>query len=195
MTRQLTADIVAALTKATPGTPVVYRDLAANPPEHLTAELLQVVKFRNLENLNPHQLSELALTDTLVEELLAAETVVIGAPMYNFSIPTQLKVWLDRLCQAGRTFRYTEKGPVGLAGGRKVIIASARGGRYAGTPMLFDYYGFPEQTYRLRFPAAGSPELARRVRQRFGVQVHPRTLEKALHKAKRGRLTPPPNQP
>ena len=135
VTRQLTADIVAALTKATPGTPVVYRDLAANPPEHLTAELLQVVKFRNLENLNPHQLSELALTDTLVEELLAAETVVIGAPMYNFSIPTQLKVWLDRLCQAGRTFRYTEKGPVGLAGGRKVIIASARGGRYAGTPM------------------------------------------------------------
>ncbi len=135
VTRQLTADIVKAWTAARPGTDVVYRDLAAAPPEHLTGELLQVVKFRNLENLNAHQQSELALTDALVDELLAAEVLVIGAPMYNFSIPTQLKVWLDRICQAGRTFRYTEKGPIGLAGGRKVIIASARGGRYAGTPM------------------------------------------------------------
>ena len=135
VTRQLTADIVKAWTAARPGLPVVYRDLAAEPPEHLSGELLQVVKFRNLENLNAHQQSELALTDALVDELLAAEIVVIGAPMYNFSVPTQLKVWIDRICQAGRTFRYTEKGPVGLAGGRKVIIASARGGRYAGTPM------------------------------------------------------------
>lgn len=135
VTRQLTADIVKAWTTAHPGTTVVYRDLAAAPPEHLTGELMQVVKFRNLENLNGHQQSELALTDALVDEFLAADVVVVGAPMYNFSIPTQLKVWVDRICQAGRTFRYSETGPVGLAGGRKVIIASARGGRYAGTPM------------------------------------------------------------
>ncbi len=135
VTRQLTADIVKAWTAARPGTRVVYRDLAAAPPEHLTAELMKVVKFRDLENLNARQQAELTLTDTLVDELLAAETVVIGAPMYNFSIPTQLKVWVDRICQAGKTFRYTEKGPVGLAGGRTVIIASARGGRYAGSPM------------------------------------------------------------
>ncbi len=135
VTRQLTADVVKAWTKARPNTTVVYRDLAVAPPEHLTAELMQVVKFRDLENLNARQQSELALTDALVDEVLSANVLVIGAPMYNFSIPTQLKVWIDRICQAGRTFRYTEKGPIGLAGGRKVIIVSARGGRYAGTPM------------------------------------------------------------
>ena len=135
VTRQLTADVVKAWTKARPNTTVVYRDLAVAPPEHLTAELMQVVKFRDLENLNARQQSELALTDALVDEVLSANVLVIGAPMYNFSIPTQLKVWVDRICQAGRTFRYTEKGPIGLAGGRKVIIVSARGGRYAGTPM------------------------------------------------------------
>ena len=135
VTRQLTADVVKAWTKARPNTTVVYRDLAVAPPEHLTAELMQVVKFRDLENLNARQQSELALTDALVDEVLSANDLVIGAPMYNFSIPTQLKVWIDRICQAGRTFRYTEKGPIGLAGGRKVIIVSARGGRYAGTPM------------------------------------------------------------
>ncbi|CAK0765755.1 FMN-dependent NADH:quinone oxidoreductase [Azospirillaceae bacterium] len=135
VTRLLTADIVKAWTTAHPETAVVYRDLATAPPEHLTNELLQVVKFRNLENLNERQQFELAQTDALVDEFLAATVVVIGAPMYNFSIPTQLKVWIDRICQAGRTFRYTENGPVGLAGGRKVIIASARGGRYAGTPV------------------------------------------------------------
>ncbi len=135
VTRQLTADIVTAWTTAHPGCQIVYRDLAAAPPEHLNAELMQVVRFRRLENLNERQKMELTLTDTLVDEFLAAQTVVIGAPMYNFSIPTQLKVWIDRICQAGRTFRYTEQGPLGLAGGRKVLIASARGGLYAGTPM------------------------------------------------------------
>lgn len=91
--------------------------------------------MRDTKNLNDHQKAELALTDALVEEFLAADVVVIGAPMYNFSIPTQLKAWIDRIAQAGRTFRYTENGPVGLAGGKKVIIASSRGGIYAGTPL------------------------------------------------------------
>ena len=65
-----------------------------------------------------------------MEEFLAAEIVVVGAPMYNFSIPSQLKAWIDRLAVAGKTFRYTEKGPEGLAGGKKVIVASSRGGFY-----------------------------------------------------------------
>ncbi|MEI6559750.1 MAG: NAD(P)H-dependent oxidoreductase [Rhodospirillaceae bacterium] len=135
VTRQLTAAMVKAWAETRPGLDVIRRDLAGQPPDHLTAELLQVVKFRSLESLSPRQQAELTLTDALVDEFLAADLVVIGAPMYNFSVPTQLKAWLDRIAQAGRTFRYSEKGPVGLAGGRKVIIASARGGRYAGTPM------------------------------------------------------------
>ncbi|MBP2298154.1 FMN-dependent NADH-azoreductase [Azospirillum picis] len=147
VTRQLTASIVEALVKAEPSATVVARDVAANPPDHLSGELLQVVKFRNLESLNERQREELALTDALVDEFLAADVVVIGAPMYNFSVPTQLKAWIDRLAQAGRTFRYTEKGPEGLAGGKRVIIASARGGVYSTNPALA---GFDHQEAYLR---------------------------------------------
>src|SRR5690606_21034354 len=87
-----------------------YRDLAVEPLPHLTLD---------------------AFADTSVlEEFLAADTVVIGAPMYNFTVPTQLKAWIDRILIAGRTFRYTEQGPVGLAGDKRVIIALARGGHY-----------------------------------------------------------------
>jgi len=77
-----------------------------------------------------HQVSE-----ALVTEFLGSDVIVIGAPMYNFSVPSQLKAWLDRLAQAGRTFRHTENGPVGLAGGRQVIVVSARGGFYSGAPL------------------------------------------------------------
>ncbi len=97
------------------GEEVVYRDLTANPLPHLTLE---------------------AFADTTVlDEFLAADTVVIGAPMYNFTLPSQLKSWIDRILVAGKTFRYTENGPEGLAGGKRVIIGLARGGRYeSGSP-------------------------------------------------------------
>ena len=131
VSRQLTAAIVAKLKTANSGLSLIYRDLALAPPDHLTAELLQVVKFRNLDGLNSRQKQELALTDALVDEFLAADVVVIGAPMYNFSVPTQLKAWIDRIAQAGRTFKYTEKGPVGLAEGKKLFVASSRGGVYS----------------------------------------------------------------
>ena len=133
VSRQLTAAVTQAFRRSEPALEVIYHDLVLNPPEHLDGELLQVTKFRDLENLNDRQKAELALTDRFVEEFLAADIVVIGAPMYNFSIPTQLKAWFDRLAQAGRTFRYTENGPVGLAGGKRVVIVSSRGGVYAGT--------------------------------------------------------------
>ena len=129
--RQLTASIVEAFRKAEPGVEIIRRDLVEQPLDHLTGELLQVVKFRNLDGLNARQRAELEQTDALVDEFLAADVVVIGAPMYNFSVPTQLKAWIDRIAQAGRTFRYTENGPVGLAGGKKVVIASSRGGVYS----------------------------------------------------------------
>ena len=94
---------------------VVYRDLAAEPLPHLTLA---------------------AFADTSVlDEFLAADAVVIGAPMYNFSAPSQLKAWIDRILIAGKTFRYTATGPEGLAGGKRVIVALARGGIYSeGSP-------------------------------------------------------------
>jgi len=109
VSRTLTGSIADSL-----GGHVVYRDLAAHPLAHLT---------------------ERGQDPELLEEFLAAETVVIGAPMYNFTVPSQLKAWIDRIVVGGKTFRYTENGPEGLAKGKRVIIALARGGVYsAGSP-------------------------------------------------------------
>ena len=109
--RTITRSIVEQLTDGD----VIYRDLVSEPLPHLTLD---------------------AFADSSVlDEFLAADTVVIGAPMYNFTLPTQLKAWIDRILVAGKTFRYTESGPEGLAGGRRVIVALARGGMYdAGSP-------------------------------------------------------------
>ncbi|MFE0753578.1 FMN-dependent NADH-azoreductase [Inquilinus sp. NPDC058860] len=130
VSRQLTKATVGAWRARYPQAELVYRDLVADAPEHLTAERLAVIKFGKDSELTPVQAEERALIDAVVGEFLSADVVVIGAPMYNFTVPTQLKAWIDRLLQAGRTFRYGETGPVGLAGGRKVIVASSRGGIY-----------------------------------------------------------------
>ncbi|HJR82882.1 MAG TPA: NAD(P)H-dependent oxidoreductase [Sphingomicrobium sp.] len=113
--RAISARIVDQVKTAQWGEEIVYRDLAAEPLPHLTLD---------------------AFADSSVlDEFLAADTIVIGAPMYNFTLPSQLKSWLDRILVAGKTFRYTAGGPEGLAGGRRVIVALARGGIYdAGSP-------------------------------------------------------------
>jgi FMN-dependent NADH-azoreductase len=118
--RALTREIVARWKAARPGVQVAYRDLAAQELPHLSQRA-----FSQVDEL------EAARNAATLEEFLAADVVVIGAPMYNFSIPSQLKAWIDRITVKGRTFRYTEKGPVGLAGGKEVIIAVSRGGVYA----------------------------------------------------------------
>lgn len=126
--------IVEQLKKAHPGATVVHRDLASSAPAHLSGALLATPADQASDALKAEQ----ALSDELIAELFAADTLVIGAPMYNFSIPTQLKAWFDRVLKAGTTFKYTENGPVGLAGGRRVIIASSRGGQYGdNSPMDF----------------------------------------------------------
>ncbi|MCT2559808.1 NAD(P)H-dependent oxidoreductase [Tsuneonella sp. YG55] len=116
--RALSAAIVRELTDADPTATVAYRDLVAQPLDHLTLP----------------GFGSAASTEALAE-FKAADIVVIGAPMYNFTIPTQLKAWIDRVLIAGETFRYTESGPQGLAGDKTVIVALARGGLYGeGTP-------------------------------------------------------------
>ena len=135
VTRILSSNIVDALRRHHPGLTVTYRDVNADAPAHLDNEIVGVVKFGAADTTD-RQKAERVQTDRLVDEVLAADVVVIGAPMYNFSIPTPLKAWIDRIAQAGRTFRYTANGPEGLAGGRKVYVASARGGSYAAAPQL-----------------------------------------------------------
>lgn len=134
VSRQLSAAQVAALCAAHPGSRVVYRDLAAEPLAHLDGELLQALRPQPGATAPDSAAvrEQLALTERLLEEFLAADAIVLGAPFYNFSIPSQLKAWIDRIALPGRTFRYTASGPEGLAGGRKLYIVSSRGGRYAG---------------------------------------------------------------
>ena len=122
VSRALTAAVVAQITRETPNTSVTYRDLATHALPHWTP----VVDAQ----------SEAAkLGETVLDEFLAADVIVIGAPMYNFSIPSQLKAWIDRIAVAGKTFRYSESGVQGLATGKRVVVVSSRGGVYSSGPM------------------------------------------------------------
>ncbi|KRI01385.1 FMN-dependent NADH-azoreductase [Curvibacter sp. PAE-UM] len=130
VSRQLTRTIVAEWQAQHPGTTVDYLDLAAEAPSHLSAESLGF-RLPATATLTDAQRRENAVSEALVSQFLAADVIVVGAPLYNFSIPSQLKAWIDRVAQVGRTFKYTETGPVGLAGGKTVIVASTRGGVYS----------------------------------------------------------------
>lgn len=119
VSRQLTASIVDRVKAFVPDAQVTHRDLVANPLPHV-----------ELHSLPGDGTDEAVASAAVLDEFLAADTVVIGAPIYNFTIPTQLKAWIDRILIAGKTFRYTENGPEGLAGGKRVIVAVSRGGYY-----------------------------------------------------------------
>jgi len=131
VSRQLTRDIVNTWKAGHPNTGVEYLDLVENTPSHLSAESLGFRMPPSAENLTEGQRRENAISEALVTQFLAADVIVVGAPLYNFSIPSQLKAWIDRVAQAGRTFTYTATGPKGLAGGKTVIVASTRGGVYS----------------------------------------------------------------
>ena len=117
--RELSAAIVARWQDAAPQSTVVYRDLSSMPLPHLSGG--------SLADADP---VEAADAQRVLQDFLDADVVVIGAPMYNFGVPSTLKAWIDRILVAGKTFRYAEDGPQGLAGGKKVIIASSRGGAH-----------------------------------------------------------------
>jgi FMN-dependent NADH-azoreductase len=128
VSRKLSAVLIEKWRQSEPAIAVTYRDLAADPIAHLTRDVLQgeTNKAPPTDEVQRDQ----ALTEALIEEFLAADIIVIGAPMYNFSISSQLKAWIDRIVKAGRTFRYTATGPIGLAAGKRVVVVSSRGGVY-----------------------------------------------------------------
>jgi FMN-dependent NADH-azoreductase len=132
VSRQVSAAIVERLRQANPGLETVYRDLASTPLGHLTGLHLAAGQGA------PPDASlreDLAAGQAVLEEFLAADIVVVGAPMYNFSVPSQLKAWIDRILVAGKTFQYGAQGVEGLAGNKRVIVAVSRGGYYGpGTP-------------------------------------------------------------
>jgi FMN-dependent NADH-azoreductase len=108
---------------------LIVRDLAKDPVPHLSAERFQAFLAKP-EARTPEQQAALAYSDRLIRELKQADTVVIGLPMYNFALPSTLKAYFDHIARAGVTFKYTDKGPVGLLTGKKVYILVARGGQY-----------------------------------------------------------------
>jgi FMN-dependent NADH-azoreductase len=133
VSRQLTSENVARQRALHPDIKVTYRDLAADPALHLTGAHMAARMGATSDDATLND--DLVKGNAYMDELFAADVLVIGAPMYNLSIPTPLKAWIDRVAVAGKTFRYTATGPEGLLKGKKAFIASARGGVYsAGSP-------------------------------------------------------------
>lgn len=133
LSRQLGAEFIAKWKAANPADTIVERDLAANPVPHLTEQMLGAF-FTPAEQRNAEQAFVVKTSDVLVDELLAADVIVIGAPMYNFSVTSGLKAWIDHVARVGRTFKYGANGPEGLVSGKKVYVITAAGGVYSEGP-------------------------------------------------------------
>jgi len=161
VSRQITQRIVEQQLAGRPGETVIERDLVAEPLPHLTLD-----QFAD---------------GTVLDEFLAADTVVIGAPMYNFTLPSQLKAWIDRLAVNGRTFRYTAEGkPEGLAGPKRVIIALSRGGYYGAEQGNADFEHL-ESYLKVIFGFIGiAPEFVRADGINLGPEVKAKAVEQAL---------------
>lgn len=166
VTRRVGAAAVARFSEQIPDLDVTYRDLAAEAPDHVT--------LTNLPGAAPDA------DETALEEFLAADIVVIGAPMYNFTVPSVLKAWIDRILVAGRTFRYGASGPEGLAGAKRVVIAVSRGNFYGpGAPAAPAEH---VETYlRSVFGFIGVAEVAFLIAE--GVKASPEQRERALDAA------------
>ncbi|WP_321805504.1 FMN-dependent NADH-azoreductase [Burkholderia sp. BCC1993] len=131
VSRALSADITHRLTTLHPGTHVTYRDLEKDPALHLSSA--HVSAFQGNDSNDEALAKDIALGNLYLEDIFSADFIVIGAPMYNFSISSQLKAWIDRIVVAGRSFRYGPNGPESLLPeGKKVFVASSRGGQYTG---------------------------------------------------------------
>jgi len=129
---RLADEFVAALRARRPGTRVIARDIASAPVPHLDAARFQALLSAPAER-SLEQQAVVSYSDTLIEELQAADMIVLGLPMYNFGIPSQLKAYFDHVARAGVTFRYSEKGPVGLLTGKRAYVFATRGGYYRNT--------------------------------------------------------------
>lgn len=130
VSRQLSRTVVDALRDRHPAVDVHYRDLVAKPIPHLDGGIAAGFRETGIQTTNEFTLAERTRSEMLVNELLSVDVLVVGAPMYNFGISTQLKAWIDRIVQPGRTFQFSPTGPIGKATGVRAIIASSRGGAY-----------------------------------------------------------------
>lgn len=174
VSRQVSAAVVDRLRQTTPGLDVTYRDLTQTPLAHLSGSHLAAAQGAPA----PAELApDLAASAAVLDEFLAADVVVIGAPMYNFTIPSQLKAWIDRILVVGKTFKYGAAGPEGLAGGKRVIVAISRGGHYgAGSPAAAGEHLETYLRWVFGFIGIANPEFI----SADGIQLGPDHREKGL---------------
>lgn len=175
VSRQLSAAVVERLKTATPNLEVIYRDITNAPLSHLSGAHLAAAQGATPESADVQ--ADLAASSAALDDFLAADIVVIGAPMYNFTIPSQLKAWIDRILVAGKTFKYSEKGVEGLAGGKRVIVAISRGGFYgADMPTAAGEHLETYLRWVFGFIGIPNPEII----AADGLQMGPEQREKAL---------------
>lgn len=178
VSRQLSAAAVERLRQTNPGIEVTYRDITSTPLAHLTGAHLAAAQGATPEASDVRE--DVAASQAVLDEFLAADIVVIGAPMYNFTIPSQLKAWIDRILVAGKTFKYTDKGVNGLAAGKRVIVTISRGGFYgADTPAAAGEHLETYLRWVFGFIGIHDPEII----VAEGIQVSPEYREKAMENA------------
>ena len=179
VSRPLTQAAAEKLKTLHPDAEYIYRDLVKNTLRHYTAVLR--LYGDDVAQITEQQKAELATGKEILEEFLAADVVLLGAPMYNFGIPSQLKAWVDLICVAGKTFRYGASGPEGLCGGKRVLVISSRGGLYGpGSPT--QAYDHQEQYLRHVLGFLGVTDIT--VITAEGVAYGPDKAEAAIAAAK-----------
>ncbi len=172
---KLVDELVQSWAEAYPEDSIIHRDLLKSPLPHLSESNYMTMPVATDER-TPEQHADMALSDELTEEFLAADTLIMGIPMYNFAIPSGFKAYIDHIARLGLTFRYTAEGPVGLAGDKEVIIVLARGGIYwetkndTQTPYLKAILGFMGLN-NIKFVVAE------------GLNISPETYEKGMKSA------------
>jgi FMN-dependent NADH-azoreductase len=177
VSRKLSAAIVDRLRQTTPGLDITYRDLSAAPLSHLAGSHLAAAQGAQA---SAELQQDLAAGQAVLDEFLAADIVVLGAPMYNFTLPSQLKAWIDRVLVADKTFKYGAQGAEGLAGHKRMIVAISRGGFYgAATPAAAGEHLETYLRWVFGFIGIKNPEFI----SADGVQVGPEHREKALEGA------------
>jgi FMN-dependent NADH-azoreductase len=177
VSRKLTAEFAAQLRRRYPGANIVHRDVGREPIPHLTAATVSAIRGAP-ETAEGH--ATRALSDQLIAELQAAELIVIGAPMYNFGIPSTLKAWFDHVLRGGVTFRYTAEGPEGLVTGKRAIVVEARAGLYSEGPAAVMDHQEPHLRTLLGFMGISDVRYVRAEKLAFGPEAASAAIAEAL---------------
>jgi len=176
VSRVLVAEAVTRLLEAEPNAKITHRDLGENPPPHLISQTLNGVRGTATTET---EFAARRLSDELIGELKAADTVVIGAPMYNFSVPTTLRAWFDHVLRAGHTFKYVDGAVRGLLGGKRVIVIESRGGLYSEGPAQAVDFQEPYLRHLLGFIGLTDVTFVRAEKIGYGPEARTASVEAA----------------